>query len=172
DLLDAARIEYGVFRVNPAPTDLAALLRETVRGIARPGVNMDVRVQAMGNVVVLAEAGRLRQCLENLLSNAIEQSPEGGTVSVILSTETREDGEHARIDVIDEGPGVPSEILPRIFDRLATGKAHAGGLGLGLYLAKRIAELHSGELSVDSSPGKGARFRLTIPCRLETGSDG
>jgi len=57
--------------------------------------------------------------------------------------------------------------LPRVFDRWASGKPGEGGLGLGLYLAKRIAVVHAGDLMVESTPGKGARFRLMLPCKLE-----
>ena len=74
------------------------------------------------------------------------------------------DGEYARVEIIDEGPGVSPEMLPRIFERHQTSK---GGLGLGLFLAKRIAELHGGDLLVDSAPGRGARFTLLLPCRVE-----
>lgn len=84
-----------------------------------------------------------------------------------IATETVKDGEHARIQVIDEGPGVPPEILPRIFERHTTSKTQGGGLGLGLFLAKRIAELRGGELSVESKPGEGARFTLCLPCQLQ-----
>jgi signal transduction histidine kinase len=101
--------------------------------------------------------------------NAIEQSPHGATVTITIATKTTPDGECARIEVADEGPGVPVEILPRIFERHATSKARGGGLGLGLFLAKRIAELHEGELTVESEPGSGARFALIVPCQLQPG---
>lgn len=165
DLLDVARLDYGVFRLHAAPVDLAALLTESARTLARPEIDTDVRVQSTGEIIVLGDAARLRQCVDNLLSNAMDQSPKGGTVTLVVATQTRTDGEYATVEVIDEGPGVPPEMLPRIFERLASGRSSGGGLGLGLYLAKRIAELHGGELTVESSPGKGARFKLMVPCR-------
>jgi signal transduction histidine kinase len=63
--------------------------------------------------------------------------------------------------VIDEGPGIPAEQIARLFDRFQTDRAE--GLGLGLYLAQRIARVHGGNLSADSPPGKGARFTLSLP---------
>lgn len=167
DLLDVARIDYGVFRVHPAAVDLGALVEESARTLSRPKVQAVVRVQSTGKVIVLADAPRLRQCIDNLIANAIEQSPEGGTVTVVIATETRSDGEYARIEVIDEGPGVPPDMVPRMFERLASGKHGAGGLGLGLYLTKRITDLHGGELKVESTVGKGARFTLALPCRVQ-----
>jgi signal transduction histidine kinase len=64
---------------------------------------------------------------------------------------------------VDEGPGISAEALPNIFEKFYTGRGREGGLGMGLYLAKRIAVLHGGDLTVDSRPGKGARFTLTLP---------
>jgi two-component system, OmpR family, sensor kinase len=65
--------------------------------------------------------------------------------------------------VRDQGPGIPNEVLPHIFERFYTGKRREGGLGLGLYLAKRIASVHGGDLTAASPPGKGASFVLTLP---------
>ncbi len=70
---------------------------------------------------------------------------------------------HALVEVIDEGPGIPADQLPHVFDRFHTGRASQGGLGLGLYVAKRIAAIHGGDLTADSEPGKGARFTLVLP---------
>lgn len=168
DLLDVARVDYGLFRVEPAAVELAPLLEDCARSLATPDTSVDVRVQSTGKIVVLADAVRLRQCVDNVVANAVAQSPKGGIVTILIAAETRADGEYARIDVIDEGPGVPPDMLPRIFERLATGKARQGGLGLGLYLAKRIAELHGGDLTAQSTPGKGARFTLSVPCRIES----
>ncbi|WP_437985076.1 sensor histidine kinase [Sorangium sp. So ce117] len=70
--------------------------------------------------------------------------------------------EHAHVDVVDRGSGVPPEILPRIFDRFVT-DGHASGMGLGLYLASRIAAAHGATLAVSSPPGNGATFRLSLP---------
>ena len=69
--------------------------------------------------------------------------------------------------MVDQGPGVPPEMVPRMFQRFVTGHSQSGGIGLGLYLAKRVAVLHGGDVTVDSPPGAGARFRLTLRCYRE-----
>ena len=168
DLLDVARLDHGLFRIDPSLFDLPGLVAASARTLARPDTTVDVRIQSTSQILVLADATRLRQCIDNLIANAVQQSPQGATVTVVIATETEEKGEYARVHIIDEGPGVPPEILPRIFERHSTSKAGRGGLGLGLFLAKRIAELHGGELSVESTPGKGARFTLRLPCQMET----
>ena len=167
DLLDVARLDHGLFQVDLTSVDLMALIEESVQALSRPDRTIDVRVQASHRVLLLADGVRLRQCLDNLIVNAIDQSPPGSTVTILIASERREDGEYARVAVMDEGPGVAPEILPRIFERHATTKARGGGLGLGLFLAKRIAELHGGELTVDSAPVRGARFNLALPCHLQ-----
>lgn len=153
---------------EPDRLDLVSLVEESARALARPRTNVDVRVQSTGMIVVFADAARLRQCIDNLIANAIEQSPDGGTVNIAIATEKLTDGEYAHVQIIDEGPGVPPEILPRIFERhtTTTGKSRVGGLGLGLFLAKHIAELHGGDLTVESKLGRGARFTLALPCEL------
>ena len=110
----------------------------------------------------MADADRLRQALENLLSNALRYSPEGMPVIVEVHTERQEESTWAAITVHDAGPGISPELLPRLFTRFASGGSNKG-LGLGLYLAHGIALAHGGTLTVDSRPGKGASFRLALP---------
>src|SRR5581483_3132268 len=98
DILDVARIDAGLFQGRLEPVDLAALVTETaqtVGGIAHP---VEVRVRATGKLVVSAEAGRLRQCLENILVNAIQKSPKDAAVDVLVTSETRESGEWALVE--------------------------------------------------------------------------
>jgi len=166
DLLNLARLDHGLFRLEPAVIDLTDLVRDSARALERPNIRLDVRVQSTGQILVPADGARIRQCIDNLIANAIEQSPEGATVTVLIATERQENGEYARVQVLDEGPGVPPEILPRIFERHQTSNAQRGGLGLGLFLARRIVELHGGTLTVESKPGKGACFTVCLPCQL------
>jgi two-component system, OmpR family, sensor kinase len=69
----------------------------------------------------------------------------------------------ARIEIVDEGTGVADDVMPRLFERFARGRGDVKGTGLGLYIAKRIATAHGGDLSADRYPGKGARFTLMLP---------
>jgi two-component system OmpR family sensor kinase len=172
DILDVARIEQGVFRIEPQACDLGALVRETATMLATNEHPVRVTVEEGRSVMVNADAGRLRQCVENIIANAIQKSPASAAVSVFVTLQdARPDGAIARVEVIDEGPGIPPELLPHVFERFVSGgKGGGGGLGLGLYLAKRIAGVHGGDLSVDSQPGKGARFTLTLPLAAESGA--
>lgn len=160
DLLDVARIDQGMFRLDLQSVDLASLVSETASALTTP--THEVRVVVADQVVVNADPSRLAQCLENLVSNAIRHSPRGSPVVVLVNKKSVEDGEVGTVEVVDEGPGVPAEILPRLFERFSAGE-DSGGLGLGLYLARRIAVAHGGDVSVESSPGKGARFHLELP---------
>ena len=119
-------------------------------------------IDCFEQVVVAADPDRLKQCLENIVSNAIRHSPRGGSVTIEIGRQKRTEGEVARIEVRDQGPGIPDEMLPRIFERFSAGPG-SPGLGLGLYLARRIAGAHGGELTASSPPGAGARFTLLLP---------
>lgn len=101
------------------------------------------------------------------MSNAIRHSPRNASVLIQVARTRVEDGERGVLEVVDEGPGIPVDLMPRLFDRFARGKSSSGGLGLGLYFAKRIAAAHKGDLVVASSPGRGARFRLVLPAYAE-----
>jgi two-component system, OmpR family, sensor kinase len=100
--------------------------------------------------------------VENLLSNAIQHSPEDVPVALTLRRETHERREWAVIHVHDRGPGIPPEALPTVFNRFEKGH-NSGGLGLGLYLARGIAEAHGGTLLVESEPSQGSSFYLSLP---------
>ena len=139
DILDVARIEHGAFDIDPRPHDLTS-----------------------ENIVAVFDAARIRQCIENVVGNAIKHSPRNGTVNVVLSRVLKDDGEYAAVDVVDEGPGVSADVVPRLFQRFATGD-NRKGLGIGLFLARRIAAHHGGDLTLESRLGEGARFRLTLP---------
>lgn len=162
DLLDVARLDQGAFDVKLEPIELGALVGTAANAMGTSEHVVEVR--AAEEVSCSGDPSRLAQCVENLIANALQHSPKGGGVTITVSREARTDGEWARVEVVDEGPGIPPEVLPRLFKRLTTGTQREGGLGLGLYLAKRIALAHGGDLTVESEPGHGARFRLVLPC--------
>ncbi|HET7786763.1 MAG TPA: GAF domain-containing sensor histidine kinase [Myxococcales bacterium] len=166
DMLDVARIDQGLFAISLQPLDLVALVREEARTLSTP--DHPIHVQAPEEIVVAADPERIRQCLQNLLSNAVTHSPDQSPVEVLIEQKKVERGALAQVQVIDQGPGIPPEVLPGIFERFTKGKSSAG-LGLGLFLARQIAAAHGGELTVDSRPGHGTRFRLLIPCERKEG---
>ncbi len=160
DLMDTARLEQGIFTLTPTVVDLAALARETAATLQTEGNEIVVRAPAA--LAAEVDPDRVRQVLENLLENARRHSPQGVAVILEVGTEVHEDGNWAVVTVRDFGPGIAPELLPNIFARFAVGRG-TKGLGLGLYLARGIAEAHGGTLTVSSSPGEGATFRLALP---------
>jgi two-component system OmpR family sensor kinase len=161
NLLDVARLDEGLFQIEIEPVDLVSLVREAAKVLSTP--QHEIVVETSDAVIVAGDPGRLRQCIDNLLTNAISHSPKNAPVSVFISQENSEGKAWGRIEIIDEGPGIAEDVLPRIFDRFVTGRGNKGGLGLGLYIAKRIASAHTGDVFADQCPGKGARFTLRLP---------
>jgi signal transduction histidine kinase len=167
DLLDMARITSGQLRldlqhVEPAPLLEAAL--ETVRPSAEA---KDIRLTKVLDAqagAVSGDPGRLQQVAWNLLSNAIKFTPKGGEVHVRLQRERS----HLRFSVSDTGIGIGSAFLPHLFDRFRQADASTtrrqGGLGIGLAIARHLAQLHGGTLSAQSDgEGRGATFTVELP---------
>lgn len=166
DLLDVARLDHGAYAVAPQPLNLAALVREAAQPLS--GTKTTIQVRAPEETTVMADPERLRQALDNLLANAVKHSPAGVPVVVEVETIDGEKGLRACVAVTNQGPGVAAEVMPHLFDRFVTGPG-SNGLGLGLYLARRIATAHGGDLTVHSEPGKGARFELALPAGRTNG---
>jgi two-component system, OmpR family, sensor kinase len=165
DILDAARLDQGVLALQLGPVDLTALVDDIGKALSTP--HHAIVVNPSDNLIVEADPERVRQCLQNILTNAIRYSPNEAPVTVLIRRSRRDDRDFAAIEIIDEGPGIPPDIRPHIFERFVTGERRRGGLGLGLFVAKRIATLHNGDLNVQSEPGKGAQFTLSLPCYRE-----
>jgi signal transduction histidine kinase len=108
---------------------------------------------------VLAHADAIQQVLANLVENAVDAMPSGGTLLIA----TRADDEMVETIVEDTGPGIPDEHLPHVFEAFYTTKPGIRGVGLGLFVSEGIVRGHRGELRVESAPGKGARFTIRLP---------
>jgi two-component system, OmpR family, sensor kinase len=165
DILDAARIDQGVLELEPRPVDLTSLIDDVIGSLGT--AQHPIVRKTSDDLVVEADPKRVCQCLENIVANAVRFSPDEAPVTILMRRSTKEDGDVAHVEIIDEGPGIAPEVLPHVFERFVTGQRRHGGLGLGLYLAKRIAKLHNGDLQVDSTPGTGARFTLSLPLYVE-----
>jgi two-component system, OmpR family, phosphate regulon sensor histidine kinase PhoR len=165
DVLELSLIEAGKVSVTPAKVRLAELVDEAWSSVAKRaqkrGVTFENKVPK--NTTVFADSRRLEQILINLLSNAVKFNREKGTVSV--SHQKKDDSD--QIQVTDTGDGISPEHLPRIFERFyRTDTARSrelGGTGLGLAIVKHLARLHSGEVTVISSIGKGSTFTVSLP---------
>ena len=169
DLLDLKRLDEGLFSLNLVPVDLGAMAREAAASLATSRVS--VRATGEQKLVAIADGDRLRQALENLVANGVKYSPAGREVEVRVCSERSPGRACGILEVIDEGPGISPEMEGTLFDRFSS-SADSKGLGLGLHLARRIARIHSGELSVHARPGGGSRFRLTLPLDLSESGAG
>jgi signal transduction histidine kinase len=162
DVLDTSRIEAGTFSYSFTDVDLARLVDDAV---ATASVGQDeVRIRAeVGQLpLVRGDRERLRQVISNLIDNAIKYSPAGDEVRV---TAGQENGA-IRIAVTDHGPGIPYDQQRLIFEKFGRAEVPGGskpGTGLGLFIARSIAEAHGGTVDVRSRPPEGATFVLTIP---------
>jgi signal transduction histidine kinase len=173
DLLLVAEIEAERLELQLAPTDLAELAADTV-GDALPTAaenGIELSLDVTGRLPLEADAARLRQVLDNLISNALKFTPSGGSVTVSAANA---DGS-LRIEVIDTGIGVPQDELGQLFSRFyraSSAKRRAiPGTGLGLVIARAIVEAHAGTISLEPHETKGTRVTVTLPaCQPDGGT--
>jgi signal transduction histidine kinase len=170
DLLDIARFELGHFVIQPAPGDLADLVREVVDGQRltdnRHQYIVDTPAQAPGRW----DRDRLQQILANLISNAAKFSPPTTDVQV----QVRSDNGFVILSVTDQGPGIAPEAIGHLFQpftRLSR-ERDATGTGLGLYITKSIVEAHGGRIWVESVVGRGTTFFVRLPRDSEPNGPG
>jgi signal transduction histidine kinase len=163
NLLDLSRLDAGLTQVVPRPADLAQTLRHAVDTNAPAAAGRGVSlVLDADTLLVPHDPPRLEQAFSNVVSNAIKFSPRGGTVRARLCVA----GDQAVVEIDDEGPGIPPEEAPHIFERFYRGRDanRAGeGSGLGLSIARAILDAHGGAISVESTPGHGTTMRFTLP---------
>ncbi len=162
EVLDSSRIDAGTFSYSFSELDLCGLINETVTTFELGHDAVNLAAQVPPNLPpVRGDPVRLRQVLTNLLDNAFKYSPEGSPVVVEASTENG----HATIAVVDLGGGIAADDQRLIFERFGRvrGTSSKPGTGLGLYIARAIAEAHEGTLEVSSVPGEGSTFTLTLP---------
>ncbi len=162
DVLDTSRIEAGTFTYSFGQVDIAALIDDAVAAASLGQDEVHVVAEYPSRLPeVNGDRERLRQVLSNLIENAVKYSPAGEAVEVRATTV---DG-RVLVEVADRGPGVRPEDSRLIFEKFgrAAGNSTKPGTGLGLYIARSIAEAHGGTLAVDASRGGGGRFTLALP---------
>ncbi|MET0428861.1 MAG: ATP-binding protein [Microvirga sp.] len=175
DLLDFASIEAGKIALNPIPFDLAKVLSEVreigqMQAIAK-GLRFNLHVTPRTPLMLIGDERRLREILLNLVGNAVKFTERGG---VLVSADGVLNGEVAslRLEVSDTGIGIEDAARTRIFERFTQADEtilnRFGGTGLGLAISQQLVRLQGGEITVESTPGKGSTFGFSIPLRLQT----
>jgi two-component system phosphate regulon sensor histidine kinase PhoR len=171
DLLDVARLEAGKLVRQPVAVDVGKIIEEMVALMGPRAREQNIGLTFSLNDVkpILADPKNVEEVLNNLLSNAINYSPDGGKVSVAA----RGVDQFIEIKVSDTGVGIPGEELPKIFDKFYRVKhpktRHITGTGLGLSLVKGIVEAYHGSIGVESVPGKGTIFTIILPAMKTEG---
>ena len=176
DLLDLAKIESGKLEIDRNPFDLAALLEQSINGhmhkASAKGLALTFQIEPGTPRWLKGDAPRLRQMLENLLSNALKFTERGSVAVTVSSLALGEPGEvEVLIAVRDTGPGIAGDKLPVIFESFtqsdgSVSRKH-GGTGLGLSLTRKLAELHGGSVLVETVVGEGSTFCLRFACALD-----
>jgi len=167
DMLDVTRMRRDALSIQPQPVDLAALARAVVEGLRQQAeaAGSSIGLEAPRELRGVWDEFRIEQVLTNLLTNALRYG-RGKPVEMMVS----EAGGMARITVRDQGIGIAPEDQERIFEqfeRTDDSRKHASGLGLGLYITRKIVGLHNGRIEVESTPGHGALFRVELPLEAE-----
>jgi signal transduction histidine kinase/ActR/RegA family two-component response regulator len=166
DVLDLSKIEAGEFDLHGAEFDVRELTERTVAvfaaGAEARGLASECDVAADAEGVWMGDAPRIRQILSNLISNALKFTERGG-VSVSVARR----GEALSFAVSDTGIGIAAEALPKLFNKFSqvddSNTRRFGGTGLGLAISRELAQLMGGDIEVESSPGVGSTFRVTLP---------
>jgi signal transduction histidine kinase len=163
DLVDLQAIERPDFEPEEEVLDLADVARRAAGLMAVRAASKNVTISRPPDAESLPATGEFKRTLQilmNLLTNAIRYTPEGGQVWIRAERE----GDHAAVIVADQGKGIAPEDQQRIFEKFErVDPTEAGGTGLGLYIARRLARAMGGDLAVESALGQGARFMLTLP---------
>jgi signal transduction histidine kinase len=167
ELLSLTKLENGLISLELHPTDISQLVSQLVAAMqpqaSSYSVHLAARIETGGNAMALADVDRLKQAFGNLIDNALKHTPEGGYVSVEVSSVQQ----GVQVLVRDTGEGIPPEDLPRVMERFyQVDKARSSGsrsLGLGLAIAREIVHAHRGQISVESRVGVGTAFRVILP---------
>jgi PAS domain S-box-containing protein len=168
DLLDLARLESGHLTIEPADTDLCAIIGAAIDAI-RPQTttkNLTVQTDLPDRLPLHGDPHRLRQVADNLLSNAIKYTPDGGTITVAATLDAQQ---HITWAIADTGIGIPEADRPRLFRRFYRASTardrHIPGTGLGLVITRAIVEHHHGSIDLAAHTGPGTTFVIRLPVK-------
>lgn len=167
DLLDAAKLEAGRFAINPLPGELSQVVEEQVQFFSPLASNKKINLtfDIEPNLPeVPFDRVRIAQVLNNLISNAIKWTPQGGNINL----RAYQDNEQVKVSVVDNGPGIPADKKSQLFSKFSqvnpsTSSGPSAGTGLGLYITKGIIEAHGGEVNLESKVGQGTTITFSLP---------
>jgi two-component system, OmpR family, sensor histidine kinase BaeS len=162
DMRTVALAEAGALPLKLQPTDLAVAIDHVVAAFQAEATASGVNVRAdypSGLPRARADEHRVGQILTNLMSNALRHTPRGGHVTVLARAV---DAQWIELSVRDDGPGIPADLLPRVFDRFVK-EPGSSGTGLGLAICRDLVEAQGGTISIDSAPGRGVTVTFTLP---------
>jgi len=170
DLMDISRVSRGVLDLKKGTVDLRAVIEATVESLRSmfEEKHQQVTLEVAQGLEAQADATRIAQILTNLLTNASKFTPESGSIRISLTWEE----DRAAIRVVDSGSGIPSDKVGEVFGMFARverpGVANSSGLGIGLALSRRLAEMHGGTLTASSAgEGQGSTFTLLLPASVQ-----
>jgi len=175
DLLTLTRADASALKLNLRPLDLGKLVRDRCQALkplaSRKDIHLEISSSASAEGVswfVLADPDRVSQVLDNILSNAIRHAPDGSTITIKLN----KDPGIVQCSISDQGPGIPAEHLPYIFERFyrveSARDRDSGGSGLGLAIARSLVEAQGGEIRAESSGGAGTRIIFHLPAVINS----
>ena len=169
NLLDVSAIESGRVSLQRNDFDMVELLHKILPNFKNQAERKDIHIEATTpeHCIISADHSRIRQVMENLISNAIKYSPQGSDVLVGIYPESIRVKNGIRFSVSDDGPGLSEEDKNKLFRKFqklsATPTGGEKSTGLGLYITRSLVEMHNGEIWVESKPGKGATFNVELP---------
>lgn len=166
NLLNVSRIERNNFSVDTKPVDLTESIKSVVDGLKQQAYTQNQKLTLLipdKLPITMADSFRITQVLVNLVANAINYTPGGGSITVVAETKNN----FLQVSVSDTGEGIPKEALPKLFTKFfrVSGALEQGskGTGLGLFISKSIIEMHKGKIWVESEAGKGSTFTFILP---------
>jgi signal transduction histidine kinase/ActR/RegA family two-component response regulator len=172
DLLDVSRITRGRIEIQRNPVELSAVVRQAIESVD-PQIKEKrhtIHIAVLPGLYVEGDSARLVQCVSNVLTNAVKYTDMGGEIDVTVATE----GKRAVISISDNGIGIPSALLPRVFELFVQNDRSLdrsqGGLGIGLSVVRRLIEMQGGTVSASSpGAGRGSTFQISLPMILPPG---
>ncbi len=168
-LLERGRGERGRLSLEPSQVDIAEMCKEAAEelNILAGEKGVSLRAETPESLMMIGDEIKLREVLQNLITNAVNHARPNGEVTVRTRRLKRPDGDAARIVVQDDGRGIPEDQLHVVFDRYRHGPG--GGTGLGLAICKEFVELHGGEIWAENPPENGCAFIVTLPLAMSAG---